>query len=170
MQYQGEECLVQALQNAAEANVWGIQAAVDSRFARYFYVKANVNWQRGFEELDNGQVSPSRHVAPLFGRATLGFKRNAFSIEAYTVFQAECSASDMPKEEKGKTEIYALDADGNAYAPAWITLNMRASYDLNFGLSINATFENITDRRYRSYSSGISASGINFAMGLTYTL
>jgi hemoglobin/transferrin/lactoferrin receptor protein len=170
MQYQGEECLVQALQNAAEANVWGIQAAVDSRFARYFYVKANVNWQRGFEELDNGQVSPSRHVAPLFGRATLGFKRNAFSIEAYTVFQDECSASDMPEEEKGKTEIYALDADGNAYAPAWITLNMRASYDLNFGLSINATFENITDRRYRSYSSGISASGINFAMGLTYTL
>ena len=170
MEYQGEECVVQALQNAAEANVWGVQGSIDSRFARWFYAEANISWQRGFEELDNGDISPSRHVVPLFGRAAIGFKRKALCVEAYSAFQAECSAADMPEEEKGKTEIYALDSDGKPYSPAWITLNMRASYDFKFGLSVNATLENITDRRYRPYSSGISAPGINLSVGLTYVL
>lgn len=170
MQYQGVECLVQALQNAAEANVWGIQAAVDSRFARYFYVKANVNWQRGFEELDNGQVSPSRHVAPLFGRASIGFDNRKLQAEVYTAFQAECDAASMPEEEKGKTEIYAKDANGNPYSPGWITLNMRLSYLILKGLHLHATLENLTDRRYRPYSSGISAPGRNVTFSLTYSL
>lgn len=170
MEYQGEQCIVQALQNAAEANVWGVQAAIDSRFARYFYAKANVSWQRGFEELDNGDVSPSRHVAPLFGRAAIGFDNSRLQVEVFTAFQAKCEAASMPEEEKEKTEIYALDANGNAYSPGWITLNMRLSYMIIKGLHINATLENLTDLRYRPYSSGISAPGRNVTMSLTYSL
>ena len=169
MLYQGEECRIQALQNAAVANVWGVQLALDSRFARWFYANAHVNWQRGFDELDNGEVSPSRHVAPLFGRAALGFDNAKFKIEAYTVFQAERPASSMPEEEKGKTEIYALDSNGDAYSPAWISLNLRISYNILKGLHINATAENLTDLRYRPYSCGISAPGRNVTMSLTYT-
>lgn len=170
MEYQGEECVVQALQNAAEANVWGVQAALYSRFARYFYAKANVSWQRGFEELDNGEVSPSRHVAPLFGRAAVGFDNSRLQVELFTAFQAERDAASMPEEEKEKTEIYALDANGNAYSPSWITLNMRLSYMIVKGLHLNATLENLTDRRYRPYSSGISAPGRNVTMSVTYSL
>lgn len=169
MMYQGEECRVQALQNAAVANVWGVQLALDSRFARWFYAGAHVNWQRGFEELDNGDVSPSRHVAPLFGTAALGFDNSRLKVEAFTAFQAECAAKDMPEEEKDKTEIYALDADGNAYSPAWITLNLRVSYRVLEGLVLNATAENLTDLRYRPYSCGISAPGRNVTMSVTYS-
>ena len=170
MEYQGSECRVQALQNAATANVWGVQAAVDANFAKWFYGEARVSWQRGFEEMDNGEVSPSRHAAPLFGTISLGFDNKRFAVEAFCNFQAECSAEDMPEEEKDKTEIYALDTDGNAYSPAWLTLNMRASYRFAKGLSLNATLENITDRRYRPYSCGISAPGRNVTMSLTYSL
>lgn len=169
MLYQGEECRVQALQNAASANVWGVQLALDSRFARWFYANVHVNWQRGFEELDNGDVSPSRHVAPLFGKAALGFGNGTLTVEAFTAFQAECPAASMPEEEKEKTEIYALDADGNAYSPAWMTLNLRLSYNVMKGLCINATAENLTDLRYRPYSCGISAPGRNVTMSVTYT-
>jgi hemoglobin/transferrin/lactoferrin receptor protein len=115
MEYGGEECRVQALQNAAVANVWGVQAAVDARFAKWFYANARVSWQHGREELDNGDKSPSRHAAPLFGRAAIGYKCDRLTVEAFTAFQAECSVEDMPEEEKEKTEFYALDADGNAY-------------------------------------------------------
>ena len=168
MEYGGEECVVQALQNAAEAQVWGVQLALDSRFARYFYANAHVNWQRGFEELDNGEVSPSRHVAPLYGRAAVGFDNSKLCVEAYTTFQGECDASSMPQEEKEKTEIYALDANGEAYAPAWMTLNLRVSYKMLKGLSLNATVENITDLRYRPYSCGISAPGRNVTFSVMY--
>lgn len=168
MEYGGEQCVVQALQNAAEAQVWGVQLAIDSRFARYFYANAHVNWQRGFEELDNGDVSPSRHVAPLYGRAAVGFDNSRLCVEAYTAFQAECDAASMPEEEKDKTEIYALDSNGNAYSPGWMTLNLRVSYKLLKGLSLNATIENITDLRYRPYGCGISAPGRNVTMSVTY--
>ena len=168
MEYQGNECRVQALQNAATANVWGVQAAVDANFAKWFYANARVSWQRGFEEMDNGDVSPSRHAAPLFGRAAVGFRNERLTIEAFTAFQAKRSAADMPVEESEKREIYALDADGNAYSPAWFTLNLRVSLLLARGFSLNATLENITDRRYRPYSSGISAPGRNVTMSLTY--
>ena len=167
MEYGGEECRVQALQNAAVANVWGFQAAVDVRFAKWFYGVARLNWQRGREELDNGEVSPSRHAAPMFGRVAVGYKHERLMVEVFTSFQAECSAKDMPEEERGKTEIYALDADGNAYSPAWLTLNLLASYRFSKGLSLNATLENIADKRYRPYSCGISAPGRNVTMSLS---
>lgn len=170
MEYGGEECKVQALQNAAVANVWGVQANVDARFAKWFHANARVNWQRGREELDNGEKSPSRHAAPLFGRVAVGYKCDRLIVEAFTAFQAECSADDMPEEEKGKTEFYALDKEGNAYSPGWITLNLRASYRFAGGLSLNATFENLTDRRYRPYSCGISAPGRNMTVSVTYAL
>lgn len=76
----------------------------------------------------------------------------------------------MPEEEKGKTEFYALDKEGNAYSPGWITLNLRASYRFAGGLSLTTTFENLTDRRYRPYSCGISAPGRNMTVSVTYAL
>lgn len=170
MQFGGEECRVQALQNAAVANVWGVQGSLDAKFAKWFYATARINWQRGREELDNGETSPSRHAAPLFGRVAIGYNSSKLSVEAYTQFQAECVAEDMPAEEKEKTEIYALDAAGNAYSPAWITFNLRASYNIAKGVAMNATLENILDRRYRPYSSGISAPGRNFTVSLMMAL
>lgn len=169
MEYQGSTCRVQALQNGAVTEVWGIQAAAKINFANSFYAETNANYQHGREELDNGQRSPSRHAAPLFGRASIGFKGQQLNIEAYTIFQDECSAKDMPEEEKEKTEFYALDADGKAYSPAWLTLNFRASLKIGCDIILNSTIENITDRRYRPYSCGISAPGRNFTFGFTYS-
>lgn len=168
MVYQGNECRVQALQNAAVANIWGIQLAVDARFARWFYADAHVNYQYGREELDNGDKSPSRHAAPLFGRVALGYSDDNLCVEAFTAFQAECKAEDMPSEEKEKTEFYAIDVNGNAYSPAWITLNIRASYKIMQNMMLGATLENIADRRYRPYSCGISAPGRNMTLSMTY--
>lgn len=168
--YSGEECRVQALQNAAVARVWGIQAEAKANFAKWFYARANVNWQKGREELDDGSTSPSRHAAPLFGKVALGFQHTKAHVEFYSLFQAQRNAEDMPEEEKDKKEFYALDADGNAYAPGWITLNLRASYQFTKPLTLHATLENIADRRYRPYSSGISAPGRNFTLSFTYAL
>jgi hemoglobin/transferrin/lactoferrin receptor protein len=104
----------------------------------------------------------------MFGRVAVGYKHERLMVEVFTAFQAECSAKDMPEEERGKTEIYALDKDGNTYSPAWLTLNLQASYRFAKGLLLNATLENLTDRRYRPYSCGISAPGRNATVSLSY--
>ncbi len=170
MMYQGEECIVQALQNAAVARVWGLQVGVRSHFARCFYADVRYNWQRGFEELDNGAVSPLRHAAPPYGRAAIGLRNTRLCVEAYAAFQLPISSCMMPEEERGKTEIYALDAQGRAYSPAWAALSVRASYAVARSLRVNVALENVTDVRYRPYASGISAPGRNLTLGVTYDL
>jgi len=65
--------------------------------------------------------------------------------------------------------MYAVDANGNPYSPAWYTLNFKALFILNDQLSISAGIENITDQRYRPYSSGIVAPGKNFIISLKAT-
>ena len=72
----------------------------------------------------------------------------------------------MATEEQGKDEIYAKDANGNNYSPAWYTLNVKAMYDLTENFAVSAGIENLTDQRYRPYSSGISAPGRNFILTL----
>jgi hemoglobin/transferrin/lactoferrin receptor protein len=72
----------------------------------------------------------------------------------------------MPIGESGKDEIYAKDANGNNYAPAWYTLNFKALYQFTDIFSLSAGVENITDQRYRPYSSGLSGAGRNYIISL----
>jgi hemoglobin/transferrin/lactoferrin receptor protein len=64
--------------------------------------------------------------------------------------------------------LYASDENGNPYAPSWLTLNARSNFEISEKINLTASVENITDQRYRVYSSGISAPGRNLILGLNY--
>lgn len=51
--YQGELSQVQAIQNAAVAHVYGLQAGVEVKLPKGFGFSTDVNFQKGEEELDN---------------------------------------------------------------------------------------------------------------------
>ena len=154
------------MQNAAVARVYGLQAGFEFKLPAGFSLSSDLNFQKGEEELDDGTTSPSRHAAPFFGITRFNYKVERLHIKLYAMYQGEKKHEDMPEEEKGKDEIYAKDASGNNYAPAWYTLNIKAIYDLSDMFAISAGVENITDRRYRPYSSGISGPGRNFILSL----
>lgn len=164
--YHGELSQVQSLQNAAVANVYGVQAGIECKLPAGFRLLSDINYQVGREELADGSTSPSRHAAPLFGVTRLIFKQKKLKLEMNTQYQAERSFEDLAFDERRKDEIYAKDENGNNYAPAWYTLNIKAQYDVNKSFFINAGLENITDQRYRPYSSGISGAGRNFVMSV----
>jgi hemoglobin/transferrin/lactoferrin receptor protein len=157
---------VQAIQNAAVANVYGVQAGLELKFPAGFSFTTDLNYQAGEEELDDGTTSPSRHAAPFFGYSRLSYQINKMNIHFYASYQGEKSYEDLPEEERGKDEIYAKDANGNNYAPAWYSLKIFAMYNLTETLSISTGVENLTDQRYRPYSSGLSAPGRNFIISL----
>ncbi len=164
--YDGEMSKVQALQNAAVAHVYGIQASMEMKLIGGLSFSSDINYQIGEEEMDDGSTSPSRHAAPLFGTSRLNYKMNKLNLQLYSVYQAERKFEDLAISEQSKDEIYAKDSDGNNYSPAWYTLNIKAVYDISKIFSVSAGVENITDQRYRSYSSGISAPGRNFILSL----
>jgi hemoglobin/transferrin/lactoferrin receptor protein len=164
--YDGSLSQVQAIQNAAEARVYGVQAGMEVKFSRQFSWINDVNFQWGEEEMDDGTVSPSRHAAPFFGVSRLNFDRKQSRLQFYVEYQGEVAHEDLSVEEQGKEEIYALDENGNTYAPAWYTLNFKFEQTVNENLSVSGGVENISDQRYRPYSSGISRAGRNFFLAL----
>ncbi|MEY4969496.1 MAG: hypothetical protein RLZZ261_1267 [Bacteroidota bacterium] len=165
--YDGQMSRVEAMQNAAVARVVGAYMGLEARISRSWSAKTSVNVQRGVEELDNGELSPSRHAAPTFGLARVTYRKGRFRADAYSQFQGPRRNDQLAWEERAKTEMYALDADGKAYCPAWYTLNARASLDLKHGVGINVGIENLTDQRYRPYSSGISGAGRNLVVAVS---
>lgn len=164
--YDGELSQVQAIQNAAVANVYGIQAGIEIKLPSGFGFLSDYNYQHGEEELDDGTTSPSRHAAPWFGVSRLIYKKDKLNMQLYAVYSGKRKFEDMPEEEKGKPEIYAIDANGNPYSPGWYTLNFKAMYQLTEKLTVSAGLENLTDQRYRPYSSGIVSPGRNFILSL----
>ncbi|MBK8429678.1 MAG: TonB-dependent receptor [Lewinellaceae bacterium] len=164
--YDGELSQVQAIQNAAVAHVYGLQAGVKVKLPAGFEFATDVNFQNGEEELDNGATSPSRHAAPWFGVSKLTYIAQNLQIMLSTQYSGDKQFEDLPEEEQGKTEIYATDANGKPYSPGWYTLNFHALYRVTDQLTLSAGLENLTDQRYRPYSSGIAGAGRNFVLSV----
>lgn len=164
IQYDGQLSQVQAIQNAAKAMVYGVQAGIEIELLAGFSFSSDINYQQGEEELDNGETSDSRHVAPLFGVSRLNFKARDLRLLLYSTYQDERKFEDLAVSEQGKDEIYAQDSNGNNFSPSWYTLNIKAMYDLTETFSISTGIENLSDQRYRPYSSGISEGGRNFTL------
>jgi len=167
--YEGEMSKVQAIQNAASATVYGVQAEIEVKLPSGFGFSTKYNYQKGEEELDDGTTSPSRHAAPAFGITRLMYNYQKLNMQFYAVYNASVKYDDLPEEEKGKDYLYAIDDNGNPWSPSWYTLNFKAMYQLTDLISLSAGLENITDQRYRPYSSGIVAPGRNFIISVRAT-
>ena len=165
--YDGEMNKVQAIQNAARTDVYGLQFGVNLKMFNGFSFNSDLNIQHGEEELDDGTVSNSRHAAPWFGVSRVTYEYEQLKLQLYAQYQGERTHEDLAQEEKEKDEIYAKDINGETYAPAWYTLNIKGQYQLSKILMITAGMENLTDQRYRPYSSGVSGAGRNFILSLT---
>jgi len=164
--YDGVLSEVLAIQNAASAEVVGIQAGFELALTKHFLVTSRYNWQKGTEELDDESTSPSRHAAPAFGLTRLTFVKGKLKLVLTSQYSAEVAFLDIPVEEKGKPQLYAKDSNGNPYSPSWTIFNFNTSYQLYSFLEIYAGIENIRDLRYRPYSSGLTAPGRNFTFSL----
>jgi hemoglobin/transferrin/lactoferrin receptor protein len=119
--------------------------------------------------MDNGEESRSRHAAPAFGISRLTYAQNRLNMQFYVLYSAEISNENLNEEEKQKPVIYAQDVNGDPYSPGWYTLNFKAMFQFTDHLAVSAGVENLTNQRYRPYSSGIVAPGINFVISLKAT-
>jgi hemoglobin/transferrin/lactoferrin receptor protein len=167
--FEGEMSRVQAIQNAAKATVYGVQLGFELKLGRAISVSSRFNYQKGEEELDDGSVAPLRHAPPIFGVVRVMYKRKRLVSELYVDYNGEVSNRNLAPSEQEKDYIYALNANGKPYAPAWYTVNLKASYKLTNSFLATGGLENLLDVRYRPYSSGISAPGRNFILSLRYS-
>jgi hemoglobin/transferrin/lactoferrin receptor protein len=109
--------------------------------------------------LDNGNEAPLRHAAPLFGNMILAYNKNNFNANINYEFNGSIDSSSLAPSEIEKSYLYALDEKGLPFVPSFGVLNLKTSYELYKNITLNLGLENILDKRYRPYSSGITAPG-----------
>ncbi len=168
IEYHGELSNVQAIQNAAKAYVHGIEFGLDAFFTENLSLSSNLTITKGLEEEEDGTESPGRHIAPTFGNIHLIWKNDKLKADLFLNFNGEVSYDNLSSSERSKNYIYATDKNGNPYAPKWQTLNLHTSYQLTNKIKATLGWENITNQRYRTYSSGIAAPGTNLISSINY--
>lgn len=160
--YDGTLSNVEALVNAGKAYIYGASFALTAELSNHLAFESDVTYTNG-RDISNNE--PLRHVAPAFGRAGFVYKAEKTKIEAYTEFNAHKDISYFSPSERNKPHLYTEDG-----SPGWATLNLATSYQVNEQIQLNAGVENILDKHYRPYSSGISAPGRNISVALRATL
>lgn len=167
--YNGQLSNVQAIQNAAKAFVYGFEFGAEAFISDQFSLRTNITLTEGIEEDSDGTETAARHVAPTFGDLHFIWNNQKIKADVFLNFNGELSFDDLALSERNKAFIYASDKNGNPYSPSWYTLNLRSQYQFNRNLIGHLNLENITNQRYRPYSSGIAAAGTNLVLALEYS-
>jgi hemoglobin/transferrin/lactoferrin receptor protein len=166
--FDGTRSRVEAIQNVAQAKVWGIQTGFELKLTNTLRWETKLNWVQGKETDDVKDIQvPLRHAPPFYGSSALKFRKKGFDAELNGIYNSEITNEDLAPSEQTKTFIYAKDANGKPYSPAWATLNLKLGYSFSkLPLQLNGGIENITDQRYRPYSSGVVSPGRNFIISI----
>ncbi|UZO82050.1 TonB-dependent receptor [Aquimarina sp. ERC-38] len=161
---------VQAIQNAAKATIFGFETGFSLDFLKNATLTSRYTYTGGSEELDDGSIAPVRHVAPQFGTTNLTYTKDKWLFTVNSLYNGKFTFKELAPSERNKAYLYAIDGQGNPYSPSWYTLNIRSQYQFTKKLQGTFSVENLTDQRYRPYSSGIAGPGLNFIMAVRYTL
>lgn len=166
--YNGELSNVQAIQNASKVFTYGFEFGFAAKFDKRTKITADLTIPRGEEEQADGTTVPLRHISPIFGNVHFIYKNDRLKIDLFANFNGSITYDNLAPSERSKAYLYATDADGNPYSPSWFTINAKSNFEITEKINLTASLENITDQRYRVYSSGISAPGRNLILGLNY--
>jgi len=165
--YDGDMSQVLAMQNIAKAYVYGVQAGLNVEIGYGLEARANFSYQKGEEQSEDSLIYyPKNHVAPAFGSVHVIYSRKKFMADAYLMYNGKLDYEDLPLTDRSDHYVFAKDSRGLPYAPAWQTVNLKLAYYIHPNFSVSAGVENITDRIYRTYASGITAPGRNFIISL----
>jgi hemoglobin/transferrin/lactoferrin receptor protein len=178
--------------NASLATIQGISLNAYSDLPGKFAFMGTFNYLKGTDITNN---VPLGHIPPFFGKVSLShvFKlgnsgragsetnnqpglsptssenpvfRGILTNEIFIHYSGRKYWSDMtPYGEDNEEE--AIFGEG---FPAWYTLNFRSHYRINEQFEIQFSIENIFDRFYKTFASGIGAPGRNFIFSLRISI
>ena len=158
--YQGVTSDVYAPQNKATANVFGFNVTASVKLSST--IKADATYTYTYGRYNNNTVTiPLDHIPPTYGRVAIQHQSKNFFIQLNTLFNGW-----------KKMEDYNLNGEDNEqYAtkdgmPSWMILNLQSAINLSKQVNLHVGVENIFDKNYRYFASGISAAGRNFVITL----
>jgi hemoglobin/transferrin/lactoferrin receptor protein len=162
--YNGRSSRIITQVNSQQARLFGVNAQLSADLTQSLTLFGTVTYTKGRIRTDSTGY-PLDHIPPLYGKGGLRLTIRQFRAEANVLFNGW----------KRLSEYNLVGEDNIVYAtpqgmPAWQTINLRASYQINRFVQVQTSLENILDRNYRVFASGISAPGRNLVLTLRGTL
>ncbi|MFY0643759.1 MAG: TonB-dependent receptor [Bacteroidia bacterium] len=158
--YDGVLSQVQQLNNLNYASVYGSQASLQWQIDSSWKLKTSYNIMNS----SSSTGEPIRHISPNFGATHLIFSKNAITVDAYVNYQSKFTSDRFSNSELSDAYLYLKDEQGQPYTPSFAVFNIKAQYEINKRWILNLGLENILDKRYRVYASGITAPGRNLSL------
>lgn len=158
--FQNVKSAVFATQNKAKAFIYGFSASAAVTIVDNTTLDGVVTYTYGRYKNSGAEV-PLDHIPPVYGRVALKHTKTKWQGEAYALFNGWKKIKDY--SPSGEDNQQYATPDG---MPSWVTLNAKAVFSLGKHLQTQLMVENILDRNYRYFASGISAPGRNFVISL----
>jgi hemoglobin/transferrin/lactoferrin receptor protein len=153
--YQNVPSLVMANQNKGTANIVGLFAGLSITLNKNIEFNSSYNFTRGV--LKDTLNTPLDHIPPAYGRTVIKLNRKDLNLEFYSNYNAQKNRKDY--SPSGEDNLVYATADGSL---SWITFNFKSNYKISKKMEVQLGLENIFDKNYRPFASGISAPGRNF--------
>ena len=170
--------------NAERAWVYGFDLAAAYNFSPAWELHARYNWLRGErrQAAPGGELLtlPQDHIPPAYGQVGLRFQRGDWWARARLDFQVRKDLEDYAVNsiEGSPATGYTFDRVGSADnleltpdeggSPGWYTFNLYAGYELTDDISVQLKGENLLDRFYWRFASGVAAPGVDLGLGLRW--
>lgn len=157
--YDGVLSNVTTSTNSNKAYIYGYHAQLNAEFCKSLSFNSSFNYTYG--RIKAATNLPLDHIPPLFGKAGLQLQLKKFKTELSANYNGWKRLADF--SPSGEDNLQYATADG---MPAWMIYNLRTAYQINTKFQIQASLENITDKNYRMFASGISSAGRNFILSV----
>lgn len=164
--YGGELSNVLNIVNAQNARLYGYTARLRADLTRFLSFDGSYTFTYGRIQTDSTDY-PLDHIPPVFGKVGARVALPRFEGEAFVLFNGWKRVKDYNLVGEDNYFTSAIVGEG---MPAWETVNLRASYQVTPRLQVQMGIENLFDRHYRVFASGISGAGRNVYLTLRNTL
>jgi hemoglobin/transferrin/lactoferrin receptor protein len=153
--YDGTSSNVLAAQNKQTAYIRGYSGTLRTDISKHFIVSATLNYTYGRVKTDSTDA-PLDHIAPTFGRISAQYKTDKLFAELFVLYNGWKTLDNY--SSSGEDNLQYATPRG---IPSWYTLNLRVGYALTKHVTIQTGVDNLFDLQYRTFASGINASGRN---------
>ncbi len=160
--YDGNLTAVYASQNKSKAFIYGGGVAAIYRPLLHFSLSGSINYTYGRFNNDTVLV-PLDHIPPVTGRFGIRYDNHVWYTELYSLYNGRKKLFDY--NPAGEDNLVYATPNGT---PSWYTVNFRAGVTFAKHAQIQAGVENILDRNYRYFASGMSAPSRNFVLAFRF--
>ncbi len=162
LQVQGEDFRVQANVNADRATVAGISGHFTLKM-NAFEFHSSYSVQEGKSYDQNEVQSPLAHIPPGYGKTSISYAFADLKMGLNLKYNSFKSIDNFAPGSSDNEDFATPEG-----ALSWSTLNFNCAYAFSDKISGNISLENIFDKHYRVFSSGVSAPGRNLITSLSF--